>query len=53
MALLRVEDGLSLARMNLNQICGLAVDSVLYPARRIIECFASGRTEVVEYRAGI
>lgn len=28
MALLRVEDGLSLARMNLNQICGLAVDSV-------------------------
>ena len=25
----------------------------LYPARRIIECFASGRTEVVEYRAGI
>ena len=24
----RVEDGLSLARMNLNQICGLAVDSV-------------------------
>lgn len=28
MALFRVEDGLSLARMNLNQICGLAVDSV-------------------------
>ena len=28
MALLRVEDGLSLARMNLNEICGLAVDLV-------------------------
>ncbi len=28
MTLLRVEDGLSLARMNLNQLCGLSVDSV-------------------------
>ena len=45
MTLMRVDDGLSLSRMALNQICGLPVDTVFTLKEEVLNCLPSAQPQ--------